>query len=140
MRGRKTDRLDPGQRPAPEIRGHGVLQKGNVALASNGTTVEGPTDDRDIMLGENIVPGGATQAKSPCEFTITFDKIYQLRQIRILIFGDAVRFLRRAVSRDGRRFDLLEDHRMEKMQGWQDLRFSPGPSRRSNSCVSSHSQ
>jgi len=110
-----------------EIRGHGILQKGNVALASNGTTVVGPTVARDLMFGENIVPGRATEAPTPCAFTITFDKVYSLQQVRFLIYGNLSASYAVLVSRDGRKFDVLEDHRAEEMKGWQDLRFPPRP-------------
>jgi hypothetical protein len=105
----------------------GVVQTGNVALLSNGTTVEGIDDDRDVMLGENIIQGRASSVRVPGEFTVTLDKTYLLQQIRFLIYADMNGSYAVLVSRDGLTFDLVADHRREGMKGWQELRFSARP-------------
>ena len=121
------------QSPAGEAAGagaksfgaRGVLQKGNVALAANGTTIAGTLESPNVMLAENVSPGTATQAKTPCEFSVVFDKVYHLQQVRFLIYeGTTMRYALLASS-DGRRFDILEDHRGEITHGWQDIRFAP---------------
>jgi hypothetical protein len=115
---------NPGPR---EIGPRGAMQQGNVALLTNGTTVEGATVDPTVMLNDIINPDRATQATPPCEFTVTFAKVYQLRQIRVRVAGDMSASWALFVSRDGRKFDLMEDHRQENLKEWQDYRFSARP-------------
>ncbi len=72
--------------PAPEVRGRGAVQRGNVALASNGTTVAGVEQNAERLLNGIPDQKDSAQSKFPCVFTITFDKVYMLRQIRFHLY------------------------------------------------------
>ena len=107
----------------------GVVQRGNVALASNGTTV---TSTGKIYHPENLLDGNTQRnniafALWPTEWTITFPKTYQLHEIRFLLWDDDSRFFRYAiaVSSDGRKFAPFIDRSNGEWRSWQVIPLSP---------------
>jgi len=115
----------------PRIRG--VVQKGNVALASNGTTVSGVDwGARDLLDGDSThFTGGKGFAtgKFPCEWIITFDKVYLLQEIRFLLFDLDRRYYRytMATSPDGKTYTPLVDRSQGEWSSWQRVSFPPRP-------------
>ncbi|MCC6123582.1 MAG: hypothetical protein IT426_01330 [Pirellulales bacterium] len=105
--------------------GRGVIQTGNVALASNGTRVEGVAANADKLLdGESRNPGwdgAAASGPVPCEWTITFDKVYLLQQIRFHFYDGDARFYHyvMAVSADGIRYKTLIERNQGQSFRWQ---------------------
>lgn len=119
----------------PKAKSRGIVQKGNVALASNGTTVTstGEITNPERLLDGNITKyanrGSFTFSNWPCEWTITFRKTYQLREIRFLLWDLDARYYRYtiAISNDGKNFKPLIDHSKGEWKSWQTLEFSPRP-------------
>ncbi len=104
----------------------GAVQKGNVALLSLGATVSGVKDYPTKMLNpDDKAP--FSYGPVPCEFIVNLDKVYQLQQIRFLIPEGDLDSYQIYISRDGRKFDLLQDYSRERMQGWQEFRFAARP-------------
>jgi hypothetical protein len=105
--------------------GRGAIQPGNVALAKNGTTVEGVRYNYEKLLdGDRRNPpwdGDAANSPVPCEWTITFDKVYQLRQIRFHFFDGDARFYHyaMAISADGINYKPLVDRNQGQSFRWQ---------------------
>jgi len=114
---------------------YGVIQPGNLALASNGTTVSGVTEGAAYLLDGNVTNysdgiHGLASGLCPCEWTIHFRETYQLRQIRFLLFDlDPPRFYRYKVevSDDGQEFAPLIDRSQGEWRGWQEIAV-PGES------------
>lgn len=116
--------------------GAGVIKPGNVALATNGTTVSsdrqiwGPTDLIDgVTQGYSAKKGGFAYSSYPCQWTITFDRVYRLQLIRMLLLDDVDRKYRYRleVSADGVNFAPLVDYSQEDRSGWQEIKFPPRP-------------
>jgi len=113
----------------------GVVQKGNVALASNGTTVT--SVGKPIEMAADLLDGvtqpvpNARHAYSawPCEWIITFPKVYRLQQIRFRLWDLDDRHHRYALatSADGRTFVPLVDRSQGEWRGWQVIPFAPRP-------------
>jgi hypothetical protein len=112
---------------------HGVIRKGNVALASNGTTVTGIA-----ARGSALIDGNTTQydtkegyALGACggEWIITLPEVYQLREIRILLWDAAPRSYNYAIttSPDGKRYEPLVDRSNGNWSSWQYISFPPRP-------------
>jgi len=103
---------------------------GNVALASNGTKVTGTINRAEFLLDGSLEctnHSGFAWAKCPAEWTVTFDKPYPLREIRIHLWnltGD--RLYRYAVlaSADGRKFSPLADRSVGAWTNRQDIPFA----------------
>ena len=68
----------------------GVVQEGNVALASNGTTVSGVDYGASYLLDGRS--SGYAYSRHPCEWTITFDKVYRLQAIAFKLHGSSSSF------------------------------------------------
>ena len=107
----------------------GVIEKGNVALAINGSAVTG-----EITHGHKLIDGNAADvrhgyvyAEYPCEWTITFPKTYVLREMRLLLYDLDERYHHYAVaiSADGEKFTLLGGSGQTEARGWQTIQFSP---------------
>jgi len=109
----------------------GVVQRGNVALAANGTVVFG-----NIIAPGNLLDGNSTRydvtnghscAKIPSEWTIVFNKVYRLQQIRFLLYDRDPRFFRYtvSVSAEGRSFAPVADRSQGEWRGWQVIEFQP---------------
>ncbi len=116
--------------------GAGVIKPGNVALATNGTTVASdkqiyaPGDMLDgVVQGYSAKKGGFTYSAFPCQWTITFDRVYRLQLIRILLLDDIERKYRYRVevSADGMNFAPLVDYSQEDRSSWQEIKFPPRP-------------
>ena len=107
------------------------MQKGNVALASNGTTVTGIATSALALIDGNTTQYDAAKgfAIGSCgdEWIIMFRKMYQLQEIRILLWDGGPRLYNYAVltSRDGKRYEPLVDRSEGKWFGRQDIRFPP---------------
>jgi hypothetical protein len=123
---------------APGAKNLGVVQRGNVALASNGTTVSGAEKGQLLLDGDSTSYTGSTgfaYGKVPCTWTITFPKVYRLQLIRILLWDkDAElkmprRFFRYSVevSADGQRFVSLADRSQGQWFGLQEISFAARP-------------
>jgi hypothetical protein len=112
----------------------GVVQEGNVALASNGTTVSG-----QITRAPEIIDGktetiyepakGYASSRWPCEWLITFDKVYQLSEIRLKLLDKFPQYFNYtlAASVDGRNFTMVADRSQGQWASWQRIRFPPLP-------------
>ncbi len=104
----------------------GAMQKGNVALITNGASVSGVK-----VFAEKMINPADTNPTSfgptPCEFTVALDKVYQLQQIRFKLQDRTMAAYRVFVSRDGSKFELLQDSSNQRMAGWQNLPFAARP-------------
>ncbi len=113
--------------PAPKVGGsRGVVQKGNVALLSYGASVSGvKTYPKKMINPADTSP--TSFGPTPCEFTIALDKIYQLQQIRFKLQDKTTAAYCVFVSRDGSKYELLQDCSNQRMEGWQNLPFAARP-------------
>jgi hypothetical protein len=112
----------------------GVVQKGNVALASNGTTVSGDIRQAAELLdgkSETIYERGKGYAfgEWPCEWVITFDKVYLLSEIRFKLLDKTPAYHNYTieVSADGEDFTMLADGSKGQWSSWQRVTFPPRP-------------
>ena len=105
----------------------------NHALAANGAKVTG-TADRIATINDGITEykPGAGYAVAPCpwEFTITLDRVYTLRQIRVLLYDKENRGrpgyrFRVFLSEDGKSSQLVGDYSQADVLGWQNIDFRP---------------
>lgn len=125
---------DSSEVPAAPAKNRGAIRKGNVALGNNGTIVTG-----DVRQGECLIDGvtaipykgleGAAYGSWPCEWCITFDKVYRLQEIRFRLWDKDRRFFNYAimVSADGNTYTQLEDHSQGQWASWQQIKFPPRP-------------
>ena len=116
--------------------GAGVIKPGNVALATNGTTV---VSDKELHLATDMLDGqtqvppnksrGFAYSMIPCQWTITFDRVYRLQLIRMLLLDDKDRKYRYRIeaSADGVNFAPLVDYSQEDRSSWQEIKFPPRP-------------
>ncbi len=116
--------------PSAAPRVLGIVQSGNVALATNNTKVTGIGYNAAALLdGETRYERtkGFAYGKFPCEWTITFDKVYRLREIRFLLYDLDTRVYRfsLAVSVDGKTFVPLGPVSMGRSS--QRIPFTPRP-------------
>ncbi len=116
--------------------GAGVIKPGNVALATNGTTVASdkqifaPGDMLDgVTQGYSAKKGGFTYSAFPCQWVISFDRVYRLQLIRMLLLDDIERKYRYRIelSADGVNFAPLVDYSQEDRSSWQEIKFPPRP-------------
>ncbi len=105
----------------------GAVQKGNVALITNGAKVSGVNTWPEKMINPAATGEATSFGPTPCEFIITLDKPYQLQQIRFLIQAKTTAMYQILLSRDGQRFELLEDRSHQKQSDWQEFQFPPRP-------------
>ena len=111
-----------------------ALIPGNVALATKGATVTGPTRGPAELI-DGIVTGytggsGFAMGSFPCEWTVTLAKPYLLREIRLLLWDmEPLRFYRYQLetSADGTTFNMVADHSKGQPKSWQTIPFSPRP-------------
>lgn len=104
----------------------GIVQPGNVALASNGAKVIGMGDRTALLIdGKSNTDSGWATSPCPCEWTIVLDKVYLLREIRVKLYDLAsgrsrpgYRFVL-LVSEDGQTFSVAADHSRHDLLGWQ---------------------
>jgi hypothetical protein len=108
----------------------GVVRKGNVALASNGATAVGGKNNPASMLdGEAVDLNTYAFGAWPCEWTITFDKVYELQEIRFKLWDGDKRYYRYAVqtSPDERTYTSLVDRSQGEWSSWQQIAFPSRP-------------
>ncbi len=119
--------------PASTSKVRGFVENGNIALAGSGTTVVGPKNGLTLFDGKIVSQANmSTFASSnyPCEWTITFPKIYRLQAISFLLHDqDKQRFYRYRVqvSADGKKFRDLVDRSQGEWRGWQRITLPPTP-------------
>jgi len=107
-----------------------VIQPGNVALASNGTTVDGVGYYAGALLDGSPSEDGPAHSSCPCEWTITFDKVYRLQAIAFLISRTGPNGFARyavAISPDGVNYTPLIDCSQGAWKGWQRIRVPSKP-------------
>jgi hypothetical protein len=103
----------------------GAIETGNIALAKNGTLVEGVANNAEKLLdGDAKNPGwdgSAANSPVPCEWTITFDKVYLLQQIRFHFYDGDPRYYHytMAYSSDGVNYKPLIDRNSGQSFKWQ---------------------
>lgn len=112
----------------------GIVQKGNVALATNGATVKGVARGAAYLLDGDLRHddmNGYAESKWPCEWTIALKRVYLLKEIAFLLSPKQDRFYRYtvAVSSDGTNYIPLVDRNQGQWSGWQQMRFAPRPIR-----------
>lgn len=112
----------------------GVIEKGNVALANNGTKVSGGINQPQCLIDgvTNITYqgfDGVAWGTWPCEWTITFNEMYRLREIRFRLWDQDKRYYNYAiaVSSDGKTFTPLVDRSNGQWASWQQIQFPPRP-------------
>lgn len=121
---------DPPQ-PPPEKQPEpaGVVEPGNVALASRGATVVGPQRGSEFMLDGRIEDGQYAKLplNQPC--VVTLPKVYRLQAIAIRFPDFNNRFYRYKleVSVDGRSYDVVADRTTGEWRGWQRISFPERP-------------
>ncbi len=110
-----------------------AMTAGNVALATKGATVTGPTSNAAALI-DGIVKGytggtGFAIGSFPCEWTVTLAKPYLLREIRMLLWDIDDRYYRYQIetSADGTTFSMLADHSKGQPRSWQTISFAPRP-------------
>ena len=104
----------------------GTVEKGNVALATKGATVEGvEANGRRLLNGRATRPANA-RGKCPCEWVITFAKPYRLEEIRFRLWDLEPRSYRYVIgtSPDGGEFVTLADRSQGNWSSWQQFKFS----------------
>lgn len=123
--------LEAMAQAAKAIQTEGVaIEKGNVALAETGATIE-RRRYRDMIDGITTGYTGSTGfalMPFPTEATITLPKTYVLREIRLLLWDMEERFYRYnvEVSVDGLNFAPVGgDHSTGEWRSWQTLTFAP---------------
>ena len=130
--------LDATTVPVSHPQVAGAVQKGNVALASNGTTVAGQAEFSERLLDGQIPPPAdssvAMKAPTPSEWLITFDKLYSLREIRMMLYMRSPRYYhyKLSTSPDGQTYTALVDYSKEKRSGLDGsgleiIKFPPRP-------------
>jgi hypothetical protein len=102
------------------------VQNGNVALLSYGASVSGVKTFPEKMINPADT-NPTSYGPTPCEFIVTLDKVYQLQQIRFKLQDKTTAAYQVFVSRDGSKFELLQDCRNQRMAGWQNLPFAARP-------------
>lgn len=120
--------------PAGVAKARGVIQRGNVALASNGAKVSGTIKQPECLIDGVTTCSykrfeGTAWNNWPCEWIITLDKVYRLQEIRFRLWDGDKRFCNYAiaVSADGKNFTPLVDRSQGQWASWQQIQFSPRP-------------
>jgi hypothetical protein len=127
---KRLEKLTAIETPSKQTgsKGRGVIQAGNVALASNGTQVSGVDRGGEFLLDGLTQYDGRTGfalSNWPCEWTITFTKPYQLTHLRFLLWAHDERAYRYMItaSPDGEEYHTLTDRSKLGSQGWQRITF-----------------
>lgn len=111
----------------------GAVRPGNVALASRGARVDGPYGDDEHLIDGNTTDfsrySGVARGQWPCEWTLTLDRVYRLREIRLLLYDRGSSYARYglSVSPDGEQFTPVADYSRGKAFGWQRIQFTARP-------------
>jgi hypothetical protein len=115
--------------------GRVVVQSGNVALASNGATVQGPTMRPESLLDGNSTIFSSTDGyawgKTPCEWIVTLDKVYRIRQVRFRLYDKDNRVANYIlqVSSDGKKYVTVADRSRGEWRSWQVIEFPSRPTK-----------
>ncbi len=119
------------KQPAAASKGRGAVEKGNIALASKGATVSGMTNAAYLIDGKTTYTKdkGYASVKTGQPFTVTLAKVYQLREIRMLLWDLEPRATNYVIttSADGKEFTTLVDRSQGVWSGWQRIIFSARP-------------
>ena len=104
----------------------GAVEEGNVALATNGTTVQGVKNRPGRLLDGNYTVRQCAGGPCPCQWEITFAKPYRLKEIRFRLWDIDPRYYRYGLltSSDGKNFVPLADRSQGNWSSWQQFRFS----------------
>lgn len=120
--------------PLLQPRERGVSVPGDVALASAGTKITGPQANAAYLIDGDLSGDPAVaDGTCPCQWTVTFPKLYSLREIRLLLHdrGRNKRYYWYAIatSADGENFKPLVDRGKGTGNwfGWQVIQFPPRP-------------
>ena len=114
--------------PGPKNFGpRGAVQQGNVALKSNGATTSGPKYYPEKMIDPTDTRPNTSYSPAPCEFVINLDKVYHLQHIRFQLQVNCKASYQMFVSRDGRKFELLQDRSTGIQINWQEFQFAARP-------------
>ena len=108
----------------------GVVQPGNVAMASNGAKVFG-----EVKSGAQYLVDGSTdqshfaEGRWPCVWIIKLDRVFVLREIRLLLFQDKDRSYQYQilVSADGESYRMVADKSRGQWRGFQQIKLPPTP-------------
>ena len=115
-------------------RQRGEVVPGNVALEIAGAKITGTNTTGSYLIDGRLSEAAPASGTSPCTWTITFPKLYSLREIRLLLVERSGIRPRHygyilAVSTDGKRFTPLVDRSKGQWMGWQVIRFPARPVR-----------
>ena len=126
---KKNEEEKPKPQPALE---KGAVVSGNVALASAGAVPSAPSNADQLNDRNSTKYTGSTGFASgswPCEISLTFPKVYQLKTIRFLLWDGDDRYYRYTidVSADGKEWTQLADRSKGKWKSWQEFNFPPRP-------------
>jgi len=108
----------------------GMVKAGNVAAAANGTVVTGALNGPAIVDG--IIPrtvneSGIAVAAWPCEWLVTLDDVYRLREVRMKLPDNSPQGYVLSTSPDGQQFQTLADRSKGGAMGWQRIWFLSRP-------------
>ena len=107
-------------------------QTGNVALATNGTTVKGAGHGELLLDGKTTGytgESGMAGSKPPCEWIITFPKPYLIRELRMLLWDGDSRYYNYAIetSLGGILYNQVVDRSEGEWRGWQIMPLDGSP-------------
>ena len=110
----------------------GSVVKGNVALAKRGARADGPSAPEKMLDGDTTTKEKDCNAygKCPCQWTVTLNQVYFLREIRIKLKDfdkkRAYRYIL-SVSADGKHYTTVRDASKGDWSGWQQISFPSQP-------------
>jgi hypothetical protein len=122
--GKRLEEMEAERQSQKSLRG--AVEPGNVALAKNGTRVEGVESGALFLLDGQSQFGAAASSPAPCQWTVTFRKLYQLQEIRFKLDERNPRNFFRyivAVSADGENFRPVAIRTQGQWFGWQQVRI-----------------
>lgn len=128
-----AEKKDEEAKPKPlPVSEKGAVVSGNVALASAGAVASAPSNAVELNDRNSTKYTGSTGFASgswPCEISLTFPKVYQLKIIRFLLWDQDPRYYRYTidVSADGKEWTELADRSKGKWRSWQEFSFPPRP-------------
>jgi hypothetical protein len=108
-----------------------TVEDGNVALATNGTSVRGAQQFLSMLDGKldcTKFTGFAFQS-TPCDWVITLRKTYLLREIRLLLYDLDARSYQYSldVAGDDQKYSSVDDKSNSQARSWQFAAFAPTP-------------
>lgn len=107
----------------------GAFKAGNVASAGNNTVVTGANGPAivDGVIPPTVGDPGIATDGWPCQWTITLDQVYRLREIRMKLPEGSYQNYVISTSPDGEHFVPLADRRKGAWFGWQQILFLSRP-------------